>query len=196
MGPGFGGGAGGRQGQDTFVSSGNRLQINGGTVALYAAGDGIDVNGSITMTDGLVLVHGPTENMNGALDYDGSFTLSGGLLVAAGSSGMAQAPDQSSTQYSVLLNFDAVVQAGTLLHIQSSEGDELLTFAPAKDYQSIVFSSAELEEGATYDVSLGGSSRGTAHDGLYRDGTYSSGSQAGRFTVAEIVTMLGRSSRR
>ncbi len=196
-GPGLGGGAAARPGRDAYASSGtNTLDINGGTVAVHAAGDGIDVNGSIQMTGGLVVVHGPTENMNGALDYDRSFALTGGLLVAAGSSGMAQAPDESSTQYSVLLNLDSAVRAGTLIHIQDSDGDDVLTFAPAKDYQSIVFSSPELEAGATYYVSFGGSSTGTAIDGLYQGGTYDSGSQTGSFALAGIVTRLGRASRR
>jgi hypothetical protein len=87
------------------------------------------------------------------------------------------------------------VQAGTLIHIVSSDGEEVLTFAPAKNYQSIAFSSAELEDGATYSVFFGGECSGTAVDGLYLDGAYSSGSEAGSFTTSGIVTTVGRSSR-
>jgi len=63
-----------------------------------AGGDGIDINGSVVMAGGYLIVHGPIYNMNGAVDYDGSFTISGGLLVAAGSAGMAQAPGGNSSQ--------------------------------------------------------------------------------------------------
>ncbi|MEZ4610523.1 MAG: hypothetical protein R2838_09820 [Caldilineaceae bacterium] len=35
-------------------------------------------------------------------DYDGGFSITGGTLVAAGSAGMAQAPDTTSTQNSLL----------------------------------------------------------------------------------------------
>jgi hypothetical protein len=197
MGPGFGGAPGARPGRDAFAAASDYyLHINGGYVALYATGDGIDVNGSIVMTEGVVIVHGPTANMNGALDYDRSFTLSGGFLVAAGSAGMAQAPDESSTQPSVLINLDNAIRAGTLVHIRSSEGAELLTFAPAKDTQSIVLSSPDLQAGATYEVYFGGDSSGTAVDGLYQNGTYSSGSLAGSFGLTGIVTRLGRTSRR
>ena len=63
-------------------------------------GDGIDINGPVYMTDGSLLINGPTENMNGALDSSG-FYITDGLLVAVGSSGMAMAPSTSSTQYSV-----------------------------------------------------------------------------------------------
>ena len=41
------------------------------------------------MTNGTVVVSGPTANNNGPLDYDGVFEMKGGLVVAAESSGMA-----------------------------------------------------------------------------------------------------------
>lgn len=171
------------------------LYIHGGYIVVNADGDGLDANGSIEMTGGVVIVHGPTMNMNGALDYDGTFHITGGFLVAAGSSGMAQAPDQGSSQHSLLLNLDTAQPAGTLIHIQDSNGNDLLTFAPAKSYQSIAFSSPELTDGATYSIYFGGRSDGTVTDGLYGAGTYTSGTQFTDFTVSGIVTQIGRSSR-
>lgn len=186
--PGWGGGPG----LDMFAASGDyHLYINGGYVSIDATGDGIDVNGSFEMTAGTVLINGPVENMNGALDVNGSFTISGGFLVAAGSAGMAQAPGQASTQNSLLLNFDAPLQAGVLIHIQSSTGDDILTFSPTRQYQSIVLSSPELASSATYDVYTGGSSTGTAHDSLYQDGAYTSGTQVTRFTISGVLTRIG-----
>ena len=41
------------------------------------------------MTDGLVIIEGPVNDGNSALDYNGTFTVSGGTLLALGSSGMA-----------------------------------------------------------------------------------------------------------
>ncbi len=161
-----------------------------------AGGDGIDVNGAFEMTDGVVLVNGPTQRMNGALDYDALFKLSGGFIVAAGSSGMAQTAGASSTQPALLLNFDTTMPAGTLFHIQSAEGEEILTFAPSKAYQSIAFSSPALVNGATYTVSYGGTSTGAATDGLYQDGTYGAGTEYTSFTVAAVVTTIGNTGRR
>lgn len=195
-GPGRRGRPGVAAGQDAFtVSSSNRLTVNGGTLIVDAAGDGFDVNGSVVMTGGLVLVSGPTENMNGALDYDGGFQISGGVLIAAGSAGMAQAPDTSSTQYSVLLNLSSMQRGGTLIHVRSSDGTALLTFAPARAYQSIVFSLPEIEDGSTYDVYLGGSATGTVLGGLYVDGTYTPGKEYGSMTVTGIVTGVGSRAR-
>ena len=137
------------------------LYINGGYIWVDADGDGLDINGAIEMTDGVVLVNGPTENMNGALDYDGGFNISGGFLVAVGSAGMAQAPRQISSQNSLLINLSCTTAAGTLIHIQNSAGEDILTFAPTKHYQSIAFSSPELVNGETYTISYGGSSSGS-----------------------------------
>jgi hypothetical protein len=99
-GPGRGGrgqGGPGAQSSETFTYTGSYyLYINGGTITVNAGGDGLDANGAIEMTGGLVVVNGPTEQMNGALDYDGTFNISGGTLIAVGSAGMAQAPSAGS----------------------------------------------------------------------------------------------------
>ncbi|MBI4788848.1 MAG: carbohydrate-binding domain-containing protein, partial [Chloroflexi bacterium] len=192
-GPGFGGARGARPpGQDTFAAAAKYwLYIRGGYIVIEAVGDGIDINGSIEMTNGVVIVNGPIVRMNSALDYDATFKLTGGFLVAAGSSGMAQAPDDSSTQYALLLNTTTTQRAGDLVHIRSSDGKSLLTFAPTKEYQSIAFSSPELVKGTTYEVYFGGSSTGTVKDGVYQNGTYSPGTKNTSFTTSSVVTRIG-----
>jgi len=139
----------------------------------------------------VVLVDSPTNNGNGPLDYNGSFNVSGGLIVAVGSFGMAQAPSDTSTQYSVLYNFDMAQAAGTLLHIQSQSGEEILTFMPTKEYQSVMISSSALQNGETYLVYTGGNSTGTVTDGLYEGGVYLPGTQVASFTISSIVTSNG-----
>jgi hypothetical protein len=181
----------GRPGQGNFIFSGdNHLYINGGYVYIDANGDGMDVNGSVDMTAGVVIINGPTNNNNGALDNMG-FKITGGYLLAVGSSGMAQTPDTSSTQYSVMYNFSSVQPAGILFHIRTEDGEEVLTFAPTKAYQSVVLSSPELENRATYIVYTGGSSTGSVTDGLYSGGTYTAGTRITSFTISGIVTTIG-----
>jgi hypothetical protein len=182
----------GRPGQNTFnPSSGIFLTISGGYIVVDVTGDGIDVNGPITMSGGTVLVNGPTSNGNGALDYDGTFTISGGYLVAAGSSGMAQAPGTASTQYSVMMTFASPQPSGTMVHFETEDGEEILTFVPTKAYQSIVLSSSQLEKGVTYTVYSGGLSTGANTDGLFSGGTYTPGSQITSFTISGMVTNAG-----
>jgi hypothetical protein len=177
-----GGGPGGFESADSY------LYINGGYVAIDANGDGIDANGPIDMTAGTVIVNGPTNDGNGPLDYLGAFNISGGHLVAVGSAGMAQAPSTTSTQYSIMYNFASPQAAGTMVHIETESGQDVLTFVPTKQYQSVLLSSPELESGSTYVVYSGGSSSGTATDGLYSGGTYAAGSQVSSFTITSMVT--------
>jgi len=181
QGPGFGGG--GFPGQDQFTySSEYYLQINGGYIYIDAYGDGIDINGKVEMTAGYLIINGPTSNANGAVDT-GTFTITGGYLVAVGSSGMAQAPGASSVQESVLLNFGSTIQAGTLINIQSTSGEQIVSFVSTKQYSSMALSTPTLTAGTTYNVYGGGSSTGTVKDGIYTGGTYTPGTLYGSFTA-------------
>jgi hypothetical protein len=166
--------------------------MNGGYVFVNAGGDGVDINGSVEMTGGTLIVNGPTDNGNGPLDYDGTFQITGGTVLAVGSSGMAQAPGSTSSQYSVLLNLSSAKTAGTLVHFQKSDGTELFTFAPAKKYQSVAYSSSSLSNGTSIDVYFGGSSTGTVSDGMYSGGTYSGGTKYTTISVSGITTTVTR----
>lgn len=182
--PGMGGG-----GNPNTATAGNcYFYINGGRLAITAAGDGIDINGSVVMTGGTVLVNGPTGNDNGALDYDSTFKIDGGFLIAAGSSGMAMAPSASSTQYSILAKFNSTFQAGALFRIQAIDGTEIVTFAPSKQYQTVAFSSPTLKKSTSYTIYCNGSYAGTLEDGLYTDGIYTPGSKYASFTITSMVT--------
>ena len=173
------------------TTSGNYyLYLTGGYIYINAMGDGVDVNGSVVMDGGDLIVNGPTSNNNGALDYDGSFKINGGFLLAAGSSGMAQAPGSSSSQYSILVNFTQTISAGTLVHLENSSGETLFTFAPAKNIQSVAFSSPDLSNGGKYNLYYGGSTTGVSVDGLYENETYSSGTEYTSFTISNIVTKI------
>lgn len=186
----MGGGGPGGWGGSTSSSGNYCLYINGGYLYVNASGDGIDSNGSVVMTGGTVLVDGPTNSGNGALDYNGSFQITGGTIIATGSAGMAQAPASSSSQYSVLVRFNTTLSAGTLFHIQSGNGSEIITYKPSKNYQSVAFSSPDLKKGSGYEIYTGGSSTGQVTDGLYSGGTYSGGNLYTSFTISAIVINL------
>lgn len=160
------------------------LRIHGGYVVVNSQGDGLDSNGSIVMTGGTVIVHGPTRNDNGALDCNGTFLISGGFLVAVGSSGMAETPEEESTQEVLAGSYGSTQAAGTLLHVKAQDGTAILTFVPVKAYQSLVISSPLLKLGTTYDIYSGGSSTGTLADGLYTGGTYTAGTKLGSITLS------------
>ncbi|MHC3128584.1 MAG: carbohydrate-binding domain-containing protein [Candidatus Bathyarchaeota archaeon] len=169
------------------------IYINGGFIYIDSGCDGLDSDGYIEMTGGVVIINGPVPGSfpNGAIDYGtGSFNLTGGTLVAVGSSDMAQGPSTISTQYSVIVNFNSTQSSNTLVNIQTASGETVLTFRPTKSYQSIVFSSHELAPGS-YDLYLGGTSTGTPSDGIYEDETYTPGTEYTSFTISGIVTTVG-----
>lgn len=184
-------GAGAAQGGPQPGGGDNNLAIKGGTIVVYANGDGIDINGSVEMSDGTLIIHGPTANNNGALDYDGTFVMDGGFLVAAGSSGMAQIPGTNSSQYAVLINFTSTYEAHTLFSLQDDSGNEIVTFSPEHRYQSIALSSPELAPGINYNIYIGGSSTGSVFAGLYEDGKYTAGNLYKTFTITGIITTIG-----
>jgi hypothetical protein len=159
------------------------LQINDGYVYVNSTGDGLDANGKIQMTGGTVVINGPTTDNNGALDYDISFSISGGILIGAGSSRMAQAPGSASSQSSVLIYFNKSISGGKMVHLEDSDGNNILSFVPVKYFGSLVFSSPDLEKGEHYYVYTEGSDSGYESDGLYTGGTYSGGTEYTDFTL-------------
>ncbi len=175
-----------QQGQSNY-----NLHINGGNIAINSKGDGIDANGSITITAGKVLIDGPTSDADSAIDYDGSFSISGGFIVATGSSQMAQAPGSTSSQRSVNISYNQQQSAGTMIHLENSSGTGLFTFVPTKTYRSCVFSSPDLQSGITCSLYQGGSSTGSVTNGLYEGGTYSPGTLYQTFTLNSTVTNVG-----
>lgn len=177
-----------RPGQNNFENASSRLlTINDGCVYVNASGDGLDSNGSIIMNDGTVIVDGPTDNGNAALDYDRIFTINGGILIATGSSGMAQNISEDSKQAGILINFSSNQSAGTLVNI-----NDVFTYSPSKQFSSVLVSIPDLEANKTYTISLGGTVTGENINGLYMDGKYSNGSVYATFTVNGIVNNVGQ----
>jgi hypothetical protein len=172
------------------------ITINSGYVYVNASkGDGLDSNGNIAMTGGTVIVHGPAANPEVGMDYNGTSKIDGGILIISGTnSNMTQSPSTSSTQYSVLVRFSSGKPANSIVHLQDDDGNDILTFAPAHAYQSLILSSPLLAKGKSYSVFTGGNSTGTETDGLYVDGTYSEGSVYAGFTITFIVTTVGSSA--
>ncbi len=164
----------GRPGQNQFnVSEDSDLFIKmiGGSVTVDAGGDGLDSNGNLIIEGGSVLVSGSTNNGNGALDYEGTAKITGGTVVAAGMSGMAQGFSDSSSQYSILHNFSTTLSESDAITLKDSDGNTLVTYTPAKAYQSVVVSCPDMEKGQTY--------------------TLSAGSQSESLTLSSVVTSNG-----
>ncbi|ALS00688.1 hypothetical protein ATZ33_04665 [Enterococcus silesiacus] len=169
------------------------IEINGGTTYVNADGDGIDSNGDIRMTAGTLIVNGPTDDGNGALDYDGTFTIDGGVFVASGSSGMAMSASDASSQAALSLYFDDIQKAGTLVNLKNATGETIISFAPEKDFSHIAISSPDLKVGETVTLSTGGKDTGVAKNGLYSNGSYSTGTELAKISINDVLTSVDQS---
>lgn len=179
-------------GVDGEANDGSLLDIQGGYIVINVSnGDGMDSNGNITMSGGSVIIHGPASGFEVGVDVNGIFTMSGGLLVASGpNSNMLEGPASSSSQRSVILKTNQSIPANTIFRIQKTDGTEVLTFAPTKNYNSIILSSALLQSGQTYQVYTGGSYSNGHQNGLYQGGTYSGGTLKTSFTSNAVTQTI------
>lgn len=139
-----------------MISSGNAtLSITGGNLTVKANGDGLDANGSIEMTGGNVIVNGSSNGGNGALDYDTTFNISGGTIIAAGNQRMAQASSDTSTQSSILMNYEATQSSNQVFCLKDSDGNVIAAFNPSEDYDSVFISTPDLNADGTYYIYTG-----------------------------------------
>jgi len=113
-------------------------------VYINAQGDGIDSNGNFYLEGGEVYVSGPTNGGNGALDYGGEGIATGGVLIAVGSVGMAQGFSSSSEQCSILYSLASLQQGGKTVTLTDAQGTVLASFAPEKEYQSVVITAPQM----------------------------------------------------
>lgn len=178
---------------DDAMNASTDITINGGKVYCYAANnDGIDSNGTLNLTGGLVIASGcaaPEEGFD--CDNSNNFKVTGGTLIGTG--GAAVAPSNASTQHTVIYNGIAATQ-GTKLCILNSSGTPIMTYELPRTMtgMSLFFSSPDLTAGS-YTVSVGGTLSGATDtwNGWLSGGAWSGGTQLGTFTSSGIVTTVG-----
>ena len=142
------------------------ILISGGTLIIESEDDGIDANGTFTMTGGNVFINGPTSGLQSAIDFDLEWIQSGGLLIAvAGYGNETKFPSTGSTQTTLVYNLTNVQPANQLISL-ISEDIALYTFTPLKSYQVVYISSPDLNQSTTYTLAVGGSSS-VSSDAIY-----------------------------
>jgi hypothetical protein len=100
----------------------------------------------------------------------------GGSIVAAGSMGMVQTPDDTSETYILNIGLDTTYEAGTIVTVEDASGNSVLEFIGQKRFQSLVLSSEEIQLGQTYTVTVDGTvlDTQTVEDTITTIGTVSS----------------------
>ena len=150
----FGGGRGGMGGG---MSSGSgSIVISGGNLYVKATGDGIDANGTITISGGYTVVVGPTQGDTATLDYDRSATITGGTFIGTGASGMAQT--FSNSKQGVIALRVGNQSAGTGITLKDQSGKMIITYAPELSFAVVILSSPDIVSGETYTITVGSAS--------------------------------------
>lgn len=150
------------------------ININGGSVYVNASGDGIDSNGYLYFNGGNVVVDGPTNNGNGALDAGISITMNGGTVIAVGASGMAENLGSASSVYNISVYFNTTLPANTKITIKDSSDNTVLEHISAKTFNHLATGTELFTVGQTYSIYV--------DDAAYQN-----------FTISNIVTEVGNS---
>ena len=134
-----------------------QIILEGGTLTIDSEGDGIDSNGTVTISGGSLVVNGSVQGSNGPLDAAGDITITGGTVWALGTSDMLQGFAQGSTQASITANIAGT--AGQTLIILDANGKEVARQSASKDFQAVIMSSADLVDGQTYTIQVEGTAQ-------------------------------------
>ena len=184
--PGGTGGWGPGWGSDDSSAYG-MLYIKGGRCYAEANGDGVDSNGSIEMSGGIVLENGPTSGGNGVFDIGDLngcyFRITGGTLIGAGTSDMAVTPTVSGQGYAITGGSAGMGgrpgqsgggssgSAGTPVRITTADGT--FTFVPKTSWSWMFATMPEMTSGGSYTITANsGSAAGTQIFGKTDNNTF------------------------
>lgn len=140
-------------GHGGMSSSKGSITISGGKLHIKSMGDGIDANGTLTISGGHTTVVGPVVGDTATLDYDVSGTITGGTFIGSGGQGMAQS--FSAAEQGVIALRVGNREAGTTITLTDGEGNVLVDYAPELPFAVVILSSPEIVSGQTYHMTVG-----------------------------------------
>ncbi len=162
------------------------ITIAGGTLSMYStSGDGIDSNGTLTVSGGFTQVFTANSADNEPLDADGTVSITGGTVLAAGGSagmGIKLTSSQSYISYGSsgmggMGGFgggqqSSRISAGSTVTVSDSSGNTLVSASVPCSVSYLIFSSPEMTSGEKYTLSSNGSALSalTAQTGSSTDG--------------------------
>lgn len=174
------------EGIDEFAVAPNAyIRITGGSVATIGGTDGVDTNGTLTISGGTLAAHGSdfTPFGEGGLDSNGPTTFNGGTTFAAGLAAVTGMIANNSPQRWITYRFTTRQAAGTIVQVAYG-GSVIGAYRAPKAFQQIAFSSAQTIGGRTYDIYTGGSVSGTPVGGFYPGGNLSGATRVGSATAS------------
>ena len=159
------------------------LAIYGGNIYVNAAGDGLDSNGDLIIYGGNVIVDGPENSGNAALDpgteSGGELIVNGGTVIALGSTGMIEAFSDNSEQNSFIVTIENGYESGDTITIADAEGAVIYEYTAAKSGNAVIFSSEQLTIGENYTVTVNEETQEITLDSVCSGDASSTGSSMG-----------------
>lgn len=136
------------------------IEINGGTFELITYGDGIDANGGVEINGGYITAESTyrTQKADSGVDFDNTGYINGGTLLTVTPEIQSHELDNDSSQVSFECIFGTVISSGTEISIIDSNGNELISYTPSTDFETIIFSSPDLAVDESYTIKLGSNS--------------------------------------
>ena len=141
--PGGGGG--------TFEVIDAAINVSGGHVTVNAEGDGIDSNGVTTLSGGTLIVNGPSQDGNAALDTNGDLLLNGATVLSGSTADMFEAPSTNSTSGYLKLTNSSGFEQGSTVQVADSSGKVVANYKVTKsNVQLVLVSSSSIVKGQSY----------------------------------------------
>ena len=149
---------GGRDGKfgGGMHSTGNGvIEISGGKLTICASGDGMDSNGSLTISDGDIYIANPVDGDTSIIDADIDPVILGGTFISTGvTTKMAQTFGASSTQ-GVITCTPGTQSAGSEIIVKDSNGNTLISYKAEYTCEIVIISSKDIVKGETYTLAAG-----------------------------------------
>lgn len=141
-----GGGGGG-----TFEVIDAAINVSGGHVTVNAEGDGIDSNGVTTLSGGTLIVNGPSQGGNAALDTNGDLLLNGATVLSGSTADMFEAPSTNSMSGYLKLTNSSGFEQGSTVQVADSSGKVVANYKVTKsNVQLVLVSSSSIVKGQSY----------------------------------------------
>lgn len=142
------------------IHSKDTLIIESGTLKVTATEHGINGKDSLTINGGSIIVYGPENSGNSAIDYNGTGVITGGEILTTGMSGrMADTFSEGSTQSYIVYYTTSTEDAGTSIEIVDADGNTIYEDdGTEKKFNMVIYSSDDLKTDNTYTVKVGDSS--------------------------------------
>ena len=140
-------------GGGTFEVVDAAINVSGGHVTVNAEGDGIDSNGVTTLSGGTLIVNGPSQGGNAALDTNGDLLLNGATVLSGSTADMFEAPSTNSTSGYLKLTNSSGFEQGSTVQVADSSGKVVANYKVTKsNVQLVLVSSSSIVKGQSYTV--------------------------------------------